>query len=110
MERYEKSLLQLWEGRNAPAPTLPGASGGMFNYELETLKAGAATDAVQEKTEKTEKKTAEFEWMPLELEKPKDELIRFMCACGKKVKIPVKYAGKTARCPRCKNRVKIPEQ
>jgi hypothetical protein len=108
MERYEESLVQMWEGRNEPVPALPGAKGGMFlSYNLETQKSEAAANA---EPEKMDKKTVEIKKIPLELEEPKDEFIRFMCACGKKVKVPAKYAGKTAWCPGCKNRVKIPEK
>ena len=107
MERYEKSLLQMWEGQNEPPPELYGANHGMFPYDFETQKLETATNAEQEMVEK---KIVEVEKIPFELEEPKDELIRFMCACGKNVKAPVKYAGKMARCPRCKNRVKIPEK
>ena len=107
MERYEESLVQMWENRNKPVSVLPGSRGGKLNYDLETLKAEAAAIA---EPEKMAKKTIELKKIPFELEEPKDELIRFTCACGKKVKVPAKYAGKSARCPRCKNRVRIPEK
>jgi len=104
-QRYEKSLLQMWKGRKEPLPGLYGANHGMFPYNFETQKLETAANVEQEKTEN---KTVDVEKIPFELEEPKDELIRFMCACGKKVKAPVKYAGKVARCPRRKKRVKIP--
>jgi len=76
MERYEKSLVQMWEGRNEPVAALPGAKGGMFlSYDLETQKAEAAAIA---EPEKMEKKTVEVEKIPFELEEPKDKLIRFI--------------------------------
>ena len=37
-------------------------------------------------------------------------MIHFMCPCGKHIKVPAKYAGKMGKCPRCKNRLKIPEK
>jgi len=103
MERYEESLLQIWQKRKGPVAALPGSNPRMFPYDFETQKW--ETSAIAER-EKAEKKTVEPKKTPFELEEPKDELIRFTCACGKKVKAPAKYAGKTARCPRCKNRVK----
>ncbi|MHC4641363.1 MAG: rhomboid family intramembrane serine protease [Planctomycetota bacterium] len=106
-DRYEKSLLQMWKGRKEPLPELYGSNHGMFPYNVETQMLETAKNAEQGKMEK---KTVEIEKIPFELEKPKDELIRFMCACGKKVKAPVKYAGKVARCPRCKKQVKIPDK
>jgi len=36
-------------------------------------------------------------------------IIRFSCECGKKLKMPIQYAGKTGRCPLCKRPVKIPK-
>ena len=38
------------------------------------------------------------------------ELIRFTCACGKRIKVPAHHAGRTGTCPRCKSQVKIPEK
>jgi membrane associated rhomboid family serine protease len=107
MERYEESLLQIWQKRKEPVAALPGSNPRMFPYDLEIQKS--ETFAIAER-EKAEKKTVEPKKIPFELEESKNELIRFMCACGKKVKVPAKYAGKTARCPRCKNRVEIPEK
>jgi membrane associated rhomboid family serine protease len=37
-----------------------------------------------------------------------NELIRFSCKCGKKIKVPKKYSGKTGKCPQCHERVQIP--
>ncbi|MHC4478955.1 MAG: rhomboid family intramembrane serine protease [Planctomycetota bacterium] len=42
--------------------------------------------------------------------KPADDLIRFTCSCGKRVKVPVTFAGKTGRCPKCSTPLKIPEK
>jgi hypothetical protein len=39
-----------------------------------------------------------------------NEFIRIVCQCGKKVKFPRKYQGKTGRCPVCNNRISIVEQ
>jgi len=106
-DRYEKSLLRMWKERNEPVPELYGSHHGMFPYNVETQTLETAKNAEQGKMEK---KTVEVEKIPVGLVEPEDELIRFMCFCGKKVKAPVKYAGKVARCPRCKKQVKIPEK
>jgi len=106
-DRYEKSLLRMWKERNEPVPELYGSHHGMYPYNVETQTLETAKNAEQGKMEK---KTVEAEKIPFESEEPKDEFIRFMCSCGKKVKAPVKYAGKVARCPRCKKQVKIPER
>ncbi len=36
-------------------------------------------------------------------------LIYFSCACGKRVKMPMSYAGKKGRCPHCNNVIHIPK-
>lgn len=38
----------------------------------------------------------------------RDLSIRFACACGRKIKAPAQYAGKTGKCPQCGSRVRIP--
>lgn len=35
--------------------------------------------------------------------------MRFLCACGQKIIVPVSYAGKTGKCPGCQQRVRIPD-
>jgi membrane associated rhomboid family serine protease len=37
-----------------------------------------------------------------------DGMIRFSCKCGKKIKVPSKYSGKTGKCPQCHAKVVIP--
>jgi len=105
MERYEKSLLELVAERVHPSadefrPDL-GAYGGWEN-QLED----EATDAVVETP--YEDKFVEPEQVAVVAEEPKADFIRFVCSCGKRVKVPTRYAGKVGRCPRCKKRVQIP--
>ncbi|BBM81716.1 tetratricopeptide repeat protein [Candidatus Uabimicrobium amorphum] len=41
--------------------------------------------------------------------KKKSELVRLLCwSCGKRVKVPIKFAGKTGTCPKCKAKIQIP--
>jgi len=124
MESYEESLFQVWENWGKPVPALPGTnySNRVLQNELETQNSQtSAIDGGDLKTHKSEisaidgwenaeNKTAEPEKTPSQLEVSWEDLIHFTCACGKKVKIPAKYAGKKAKCPRCKNRIKIPEK
>jgi hypothetical protein len=98
-EGYEKSLLQLISGRKGPAayestPFYVGRS-GLSEKDLETIKPETA-------------EPAEMKTIPLEPEPPKEEFIRFTCSCGKRFKAPLKYAGKTGVCPKCKLRVRLP--
>lgn len=37
-----------------------------------------------------------------------DGYIRFLCECGKSLKVSVSFAGKNGKCPRCAKRVQIP--
>lgn len=46
--------------------------------------------------------------LPMPVVKEEDEYIRFSCDCGKKLKMPRKYAGKSGKCPKCTSRVRIP--
>jgi membrane associated rhomboid family serine protease/DNA-directed RNA polymerase subunit RPC12/RpoP len=41
-------------------------------------------------------------------EKTQDTHIRFICTCGKRMKAPAQYAGRTVKCPRCGMSLKIP--
>jgi membrane associated rhomboid family serine protease len=40
--------------------------------------------------------------------KPAEDFIRFSCPCGKKIKVPIKFAGKKGKCPKCGEVVRIP--
>jgi membrane associated rhomboid family serine protease/DNA-directed RNA polymerase subunit RPC12/RpoP len=37
-----------------------------------------------------------------------DDMIRFSCKCGKKIKVPSKYSGRAAKCPQCHAKIVIP--
>jgi len=50
------------------------------------------------------------ETIPAEPQKAKEQLIRFVCSCGKQIKVPAKFAGKSGRCPRCQSQLKIPDR
>lgn len=39
----------------------------------------------------------------------KDGFIIFSCTCGKRVKIPVSYAGSKGKCPNCGKLINIPK-
>jgi len=100
MERYEKSLLQLLAGYKKPAADefKPYYSGQLGIVQREMLEQPQPTAAAS-----TEPKT-----IPLEAQIPEEEFIRFACPCGKRIKVPIKYAGKKGRCPKCKTIVRIP--
>ncbi len=37
-----------------------------------------------------------------------DDFIRLRCACGKRIKVPGRYAGRSGTCPQCGARIRIP--
>lgn len=48
---------------------------------------------------------------PVAVNKPEeaqDKHLRFICTCGKKMKAPAQYAGRSVKCPQCGIRLKIP--
>lgn len=90
MERDEKSLLQMLRLQKKEIPE-----------EHRRYFAPWETSQPEE---------AEPETIALEPEKPKEEFIRFMCPCGKRVKVPAGYAGMTGRCPACGKRLRIPKK
>jgi membrane associated rhomboid family serine protease len=42
------------------------------------------------------------------LNRAQDDLIRFLCTCGRRIKVPARYAGRTCRCPQCGTQLRIP--
>jgi membrane associated rhomboid family serine protease len=103
MERYEKSLLQVFADYKKPSsdefePQYKGYL-GMIQKELQEQPESIAT-----------RSPAEQKTITLEPEIPKEEFIRFTCPCGKRLKMPSKYAGRTGRCPKCNARIKIPDK
>jgi hypothetical protein len=103
-ERYEKSLLQMFSGRKETTEEEPThyyfGRLGLSEKDLETIKPETPEPA----------ESATIQTIPLDPEPPKEEFIRFACSCGKRFKLPAKYAGKMGVCPKCKLRVKIPDK
>lgn len=101
MERDEKSLLQMLAGYKKPTEDeFTPYYGGHLGITQRDL----------DQPEPTVTESAEPKTIPLEPEAPKEEFIRFACSCGKRFKVPIKYAGKMGRCPKCKRRVRIPDK
>ncbi len=114
--RYEKSLLDIIdEWRHPPEPE-PDTSLSDFRRDMEFAeelerKSHPSAVAIPPAAVMPPARTSSHE--PDRLitldPAPKEEFIRFVCSCGKKVKIPAKFAGKSGRCPACKKQIKIPE-
>ncbi|KPK72586.1 MAG: hypothetical protein AMJ79_15635 [Phycisphaerae bacterium SM23_30] len=126
MEETERSLLSFfdWQGSRGRGPSEADIEEWA---NLTDFRARAGADAEIEQRESPtatpiQSKPVET---PLEVpnsaprvsepvqtrsEKADEELIRFKCDCGKTIKAPRKYAGKSGRCPRCSAKVRIPEE
>jgi membrane associated rhomboid family serine protease len=93
VERHEKSLLQL------------------IGLEKSETEEHFRTDFEpwQQQYLVPDSARSEPETIPLESEKRREDFIRFVCSCGKRVKVPPAFAGRTGRCPKCNSPVKIPE-
>jgi hypothetical protein len=103
MERYEKSLLQVFADYKKPDADefKPQYDGYLGVIQKELHKQPESTTASSPAEQKT---------IALEPEMSKEELIRFTCSCGKRLKMLSKYAGRTGRCPKCNARVRIPDK
>jgi len=101
MDRWEKSILQILAERKQPVREEYRGDLGKYGVLAKELEAEEEASApVREMVR--EVKTA------APVEKRKDEFIRFVCVCGKRVKVPRAHAGKVGRCPACGKRVQVP--
>lgn len=105
MERDEKSLLQKLSREKEETEE--------EKKEKEKEKKDTGVVDKEKKAVEKEKLAVEKEILAGEsavskAEKSKDEFIRFSCQCGKKIKVPKEYAGRSGRCPRCKRTVQVP--
>lgn len=93
MERYEGSLIDLWQERKRPhrvEATVPPEKSDDSDLSQQSSPAhdsGWHTIALPE--------------IPL--------YIQVQCPCGQRLKIPSKHAGKSGRCPICHAIIKIPD-
>lgn len=116
MERYEKSLLQVIEEYRHPSP-IEDPSAGYYNYLNATANQQQELPLAPIPPVPFEPKTISIDppeqpknkpSSPPKPQIPKDDFIRFACPCGRRLKMPVKYAGKTGKCPQCNSRLQIP--
>jgi membrane associated rhomboid family serine protease len=121
MERYEKSLLQIIDEYLHP-PREEEEKPQYAGY-LEMIQKQA-----EQQAQPAELRTIPLDPLPIPLELPpvplaqptispapapagpKDDFIRFTCSCGKRLKMPSKFAGKTGKCPNCNARLRIPDK
>jgi hypothetical protein len=125
MTKYEKSLLEVFSktGEKTP-PSEPRLDRNLLmrNPNLyEQTAADANPTSVSAETKQIpqpalsaddffRQPTPQTEPLPTQSKAPTgDSFIRFYCTCGKRIKVAAQYAGKTGKCPQCKQPVKIPK-
>ncbi len=109
MEKYEKSLLQMWEERkHERQKEPPEAAYAQLGLRLteEELQQEASDSATLAESEAMRPFPVEAESAPIQA--GTDGFIRTSCACGKAIRATRQYAGRTVRCPRCRQPVVIP--
>jgi membrane associated rhomboid family serine protease/DNA-directed RNA polymerase subunit RPC12/RpoP len=100
MTWYEKSLVQAWQQRRADrkAAAVPAAE------DLETPAASAPMPVLPSKpVPMLDLDSGKVESPPVDAD------IHVACSCGRKIRAPRRYAGKTVLCPRCRERILIPQ-
>jgi membrane associated rhomboid family serine protease len=111
MEKYERSLLQMWEERTRGRKKEP--------LDVAYARLGLRmTDEERQQDAPTYVTAPEPEPMPLPPvesghapdHRGSDAFIRTACACGHAIRVTRQYAGRTVRCPRCKQPVVIPDK
>ena len=107
MERYEKSLFQIFaerkEGKGKQFETT-----GYVAYLSKMVDETVGSD--EKPAEKAKEAGGESVGVKrVEAEKVREDYIRFACFCGKRLKMPLKYGGQVGKCPTCGKRLKIPE-
>jgi hypothetical protein len=109
--RYEKSLLDFYDEWRHPPEPKPDAVFSNFQRDIEYAKQLEAPLPlpVSVAPPVMDNSRAEERLIVID-DPPPEEFIRFACTCGRKVKIPAKFAGKSGRCPACKKQIKIPNQ
>jgi membrane associated rhomboid family serine protease len=129
MEKYERSLIDIFKQRKIADDALPVSHGGYGIYArlAEQEEVGSEAEPVQQEIREqlgpdaVRKEIAEKELAAgpdgLSVKRVTkgeqsggDGFIRFLCSCGKRLKVPGKSGGKVGRCPHCGKKVKIPEK
>jgi len=123
MEDYEKSLLELVGLDNRESSSQREYLDPNFAFLQEQAQEAAATapgsDVAPSLT--ADAPSPEIAAEPLSVMQPPEEIqvqsqaevqpefVKVFCSCGKKVKFPAKYAGRTGRCPQCGKPIAIPQ-
>jgi membrane associated rhomboid family serine protease len=131
MEKYERSLIDVFKGRKLPEEDLAPSHGGYGIYarlaeqaeqEARLRQGYAAASKAGEALASAARNDSEekvlsggpdglvVKAVTSESMEGTDGFIRFACSCGKRLKMPGKYAGRMGHCPQCGERLKIPQK
>jgi membrane associated rhomboid family serine protease len=111
MEKYEKSLLQRWEERTRGREKKPlDAAYAKLGLHLtdEERQQEASAHATLPEPEAVLPPPVESSAAPIHV--GAEGFIRTACACGNAIRVTRQYAGRTVRCPRCRQQIVIPNQ
>jgi membrane associated rhomboid family serine protease/DNA-directed RNA polymerase subunit RPC12/RpoP len=111
MEKYEKSLLQMWqERRGGPKKESLEAAYAPFGLQIteEERRRETSLIAAPSEPDVAPASSAQPDLAPVRLEA--EGFIRTVCACGGVIRVTQQYAGRTVRCPRCRQGVVVPNR
>ncbi len=136
MERYEKSLWQWWQQRQAgsrqksldaalrtarqetpsSSPRRPAPSDGRLHVTCACGKSLRLSRQYAGQVVRCPHCQAQItvghdrpSTTPADMVTPDDGFIHFACTCGKRMKIPSQYGGRSGTCPRCGARLRVPQ-
>jgi len=111
MERYEKSLVQMWQerrrGSEKESQAMAYARLGLHLPDEELPQEAPDPSPPLEALAAFPPPTTP-EFAPIPVGTPGS--IRTACACGRTIRVIPQYASRTVRCPRCRQPVVIPRQ
>jgi membrane associated rhomboid family serine protease len=111
MEKYERSLLQIWDERKQIPEAEPDRRFGIYSTMLEDSEAAEKTQPQETiRISDDAKQQDEPAKMPQAADMLKEVPIHFACSCGKRFKVPGGFAGRGANCPKCNKRLIIPPE
>ena len=118
LDKYDTTLLQMWQRRkrrrsaeatydravkgrdSAPEPAPPRSEGVLRKWDLDRTDSPAKV-SVSKGRLPSKNDAAE----PV----AREAVIRLTCSCGKRIKVPARHAGRSGRCPQCKQRIVVPK-
>lgn len=108
MERYERSLLQIWQERKQRG-TAPSVDPTYRRLALESRGETPHQDEPIPTPTTRPKPVPRLDIESGEVVPVNDDLLRATCSCGQTVEASRQYGGKVVRCPACKGRIVMPE-